>query len=61
MSKFGRRNPSNSNKIRDKQRTLHKDIRIRAEDAKQRQQIHNSHYLKVNWEATFDDEDEIDE
>lgn len=61
MAKFGRRNPNNSLRTKDKQRSLHKDVKIRFEEAKHRQQIHNSQYLKVRWEDRVEEEDEYND
>lgn len=49
MAKFGRRNPNNAMRSKDKQRSLHKDKKIRFDPPKHRTNIHNSQYLKVDW------------
>lgn len=51
MAKFGRRNPNNSMRNKDKQRSLQKDKKIRFEETKHRTNIHNSQFLKVDWNA----------
>lgn len=54
MAKYGRYDPRNKKKDRNKSRSINKDIRIREEDHKMRGK-------KIDWIAMDELEDELDE
>lgn len=57
MAKFGRFDPRNKKNGRNKERSIYKDIRIRAVEEKERRK----NWSTVTWVATDDVNDEYEE